>query len=762
MNCLSTPRSINSPVNLTQNVTTAERNYALNIDRTLMKKLKATRRPSIEYKHTDGGITATFDAVSFELFKIALSEYYSQYPSTTGVAEIHLDKDKKGNIVQVVYKVKLNEGHGYTINLYTTRSSTLINGKATDFFMNEELKYIHQIISTAKFNNQKIDISSWNEALEGQLVALICTGDQPNISADKHDLLEKKTCYACKRNVKTRAILCDTGNHWVHYKCDKLSDEQINLLEHDDSNQYCCKMCSKKVVESQNGLLIIPKLTNIEANTQTCAEKLLEEQNDCESNECSIGSEIITNQDDELCESCNMVVHSSCTTNISGLIYCDGCATFLAQTEQVNEPNTNQIDTIGDIVSVDELRIPAVCNADTDKDDSCNVNHTENKQSKNVQPLKNATKISATQPKNSKITKSRQNVSNEQENDNSAKQSDIRQLELKLKKKQEELKVQEAKLIQIKDDKLRLESYIQKIEARNEELEQSNRLLRRRIGILEDDSTQNTRNVNLHNNSSNNGCDTRVDETDQVIVGIRDRITRFVLNKVDQQLSMLENNTRVDSCGIQNSSTHLQMPFQSNINSQMNYNNGPVTVNQSPIYPHPVKSYTDPVNRQDLHQGPYVFIPPSYSYQSAHMNNSISDDILKHENTERQFRNSHSQSSTYNSDIDIGSHTLSSNEIVADTTINPSSRTPTVTLVNSVRSESGNSEVIDLTSPSAHRPLHSYGNNIPEYSYQLGKPLQSRPILKNSSVDNQSCSKDTETDSNKHFLDRVHRGKNKR
>ena len=132
----------------------------------------------------------------------------------------------------------------------------------------------------------------------------------------------------------------------MHYRCDKLSEEQILSLEQGDKSQYCCKMCSEKSCSekssnAQNKSLTIPKPTNVEENAQTCAEKLLEEQIDCERNECGICSEVILNQDEETCDSCNMLVHISCTVNISGLLYCDGCAASLAQVEQSNEEQCN-------------------------------------------------------------------------------------------------------------------------------------------------------------------------------------------------------------------------------------------------------------------------------------------------------------------------------------------------------------------------------------------------------------------------------------
>jgi hypothetical protein len=74
----------------------------------------------------------------------------------------------------------------------------------------------------------------------GQLVYHICS--EPNDLLDIGQLwfysffyievqkLKETKCYKCKRNCKTRAALCLKG-HWVHYICDKLTDQEITSIE---------------------------------------------------------------------------------------------------------------------------------------------------------------------------------------------------------------------------------------------------------------------------------------------------------------------------------------------------------------------------------------------------------------------------------------------------------------------------------------------------------------------------------------------------
>jgi len=115
-----------------------ENNYTLNVEKTLGKKLESTKRTSIAYRMTNGGLTAELDAVSFELFTHACEEYYDApengFESTKSIA-----KDKKGNMVQNTYHIRKGSSN-YTLNMYITRCSLLINGKNINLFIEKDMK----------------------------------------------------------------------------------------------------------------------------------------------------------------------------------------------------------------------------------------------------------------------------------------------------------------------------------------------------------------------------------------------------------------------------------------------------------------------------------------------------------------------------------------------------------------------------------------------------------------------------------------------
>ena len=66
-------------------------------------------------------------------------------------------KDTKGNIIQTTYTVSLKGASSYTLNLYLTKCSLLVNGKSTQHFLNEDLASIHQIMSQVTIQGLKVD-----------------------------------------------------------------------------------------------------------------------------------------------------------------------------------------------------------------------------------------------------------------------------------------------------------------------------------------------------------------------------------------------------------------------------------------------------------------------------------------------------------------------------------------------------------------------------------------------------------------------------
>ena len=126
------------------------RDFSLNIDKTLRRKIKGCKQVKGEYECTGGGITGTMDTATFELFRSVCTTFYSGLPPEEGTCKINISQDKeKKAIVKQTYRFRrIVDGCGirYTINLYSTNNRLLINKKDIDTLMDRHLPLLHEIM----------------------------------------------------------------------------------------------------------------------------------------------------------------------------------------------------------------------------------------------------------------------------------------------------------------------------------------------------------------------------------------------------------------------------------------------------------------------------------------------------------------------------------------------------------------------------------------------------------------------------------------
>lgn len=238
----------------------SSRDYTLNPDRALLKKLIAAKRQQVEYVVTGGGIKATMDAVSFELFRFACDDYYQSYNDNLFNVKVDESKDNKGNTVQYTYFVMFNNSTSYTVNLYPTRCSLLINGKAIAHFTDTDLPKIHELMLKVSIQGRPVNVKSLNDILAQQLQKLINDRSHPNavqptkpvstrrMIQSSQSYPEDIACIKCNRNCRKNAFLCQ-NNHWIHYHCDKMNQERISEIESASlDNMFVCNTCNNKCV----------------------------------------------------------------------------------------------------------------------------------------------------------------------------------------------------------------------------------------------------------------------------------------------------------------------------------------------------------------------------------------------------------------------------------------------------------------------------------------------------------------------------------
>ena len=173
---------------------------------------------------------------------------------------------------------------GVQLVIHLTNKTLFLNGKDLDRFMNVHLPFLHEImcISVEQFRNvptlnnflaermqqlldQRANLLSQKVVHKGQqpsdsdieLVQLaphipqcsspLAQNNNPTsyacvvspsvdgiqakveISSDPVDI----TCTRCKRSCKTCAAIYQVGNHWIHYRCDRLTTDEIDRVHND-------------------------------------------------------------------------------------------------------------------------------------------------------------------------------------------------------------------------------------------------------------------------------------------------------------------------------------------------------------------------------------------------------------------------------------------------------------------------------------------------------------------------------------------------
>lgn len=123
------------------------RDYSLNKQRSIEKKLSATEKDPLVITTTDGGIRIKMHAGMYELLKQATNQYFAA-PERSKTCKTKDIKDKSGNCVETQYKVSGMRFGGYTLNSYHTTSSYLVNGKNVLYYLEKDLTNIVSLVES--------------------------------------------------------------------------------------------------------------------------------------------------------------------------------------------------------------------------------------------------------------------------------------------------------------------------------------------------------------------------------------------------------------------------------------------------------------------------------------------------------------------------------------------------------------------------------------------------------------------------------------
>ena len=124
-----------------------QRGYSLNREKSMKKKLQDTNRPDeIEITHTGGGVRLFVNSGAFELLRIASDQFFSSETDGGMVYTKTSVHDNQGHLVETRYKAKHGKTAYYTLNMYNTKSSCLVNGKMLSYFMETDFQKIMDLI----------------------------------------------------------------------------------------------------------------------------------------------------------------------------------------------------------------------------------------------------------------------------------------------------------------------------------------------------------------------------------------------------------------------------------------------------------------------------------------------------------------------------------------------------------------------------------------------------------------------------------------
>ena len=383
--------------------TLSVRDYQLNIERALAKKLKASQREfNIDVCVKGGGTTITADAVTFELLKEATLLFYGD----------NIDKttDRTGKAV-VQYTIRPDSS--YTVNIYTTTSRILVNGKSAQAFIESDLPKIYDIAKSAVIDGKPIDIQRLNLALSEMLLKAQ-TVKEPNIKTKaklQRSLTDSNissippanrvdsTCspesikyIKCKRNCRTNSLLCTQGRHWIHYRCQGLSPEEISKHEQDNIEDFTCGVCTS-TNSNKSISLIIPKPASLLGSKKstdfTFANEILTENEETDLNRSDGSVEVILecgvcesslNGRGLCCEQCLNSCHETCAYTLKDTAICVSCFGLAEQNNQQMKTKEVKLKKLED-----DLKLKDKTLKDKSKEHTRLMTHCEKLESRNVE-----------------------------------------------------------------------------------------------------------------------------------------------------------------------------------------------------------------------------------------------------------------------------------------------------------------------------------------------------------------------------------------
>ena len=248
-------------------IVVSAREYELNMEKCIQKKIEATRRPDIVVDDNEVGkcFVVSFSTAAYEQFKEEIKMYYK--PSIKkGTVLVREGRDTAANKVDLSLKVK---GKNYTVNLYNTTSRAMVNGIGYKKFGKDMASIAKNVLNAPLADLNNMLRTSLQEALvrhqdggtraAGQLKETQDSESDPRRRStrahkkkapyDPDDTQDENThnsmeCMICELPVEpANAEECTECGIWVHDTCD---------IGKPAAEKYCCPMCRYDMEEVMN------------------------------------------------------------------------------------------------------------------------------------------------------------------------------------------------------------------------------------------------------------------------------------------------------------------------------------------------------------------------------------------------------------------------------------------------------------------------------------------------------------------------------
>ena len=387
--------------------------------------------------------------------------------------------------------------------------------------MHKDLCAIHKIViqGLRQQGVKGLNIEGLNQKLGSQLQNLL-NNDLPQESNAKQllSIEDDTTCIKCHKKCRTRSTFCNTGNHWIHYKCQKLSEHEVYVAENSKADEhYECKICK----EANMNILVLE-----DDQDRTQAQQLLDEETelmkiDTVSEEtpntptniqnCAVCDNRINGIDWDICNFCNSNCHSKCLSEINETPVCVACSIVQEEIKQQEDMSKKHENTVS-------IGTPTV-GSETPK----------------IKPIP--------KPRKPRI---QQNLDDPVR----VKLGDLRTREIKIKKVEDQLKMKEKALQEFKNEKIMLETRCQQLEARNFELEQTVKMLKRRMESNNDIAMPYAPNIGEPSHRNEDAFSTMKQQLDQKLGKLYTKLSTIVMDEMERQLDkikLFEDNPKIDT-----------------------------------------------------------------------------------------------------------------------------------------------------------------------------------------------------------------------